>query len=78
MARATPEKTRLRARVAALTRAVNNGERPAGDPALEDCRRELAALRLTEFVEETVRNWPKLSDEQLDKITGLLRTGRAS
>jgi hypothetical protein len=76
MVAANPAKTHLRARVAALTRAVRNGERSAGDPTLEECRRELAALRLAEYVEETVRNWPPLTEEQLDHIAGLLRAGR--
>ena len=37
MVAATLQKAHLRARIAALTRAVRNGERPAGDPALEEC-----------------------------------------
>jgi hypothetical protein len=76
MVAANPAKTHLRARVAALTRAVRNGERPAGDPTLEECRRELAALRLAEYVEDTVRNWPRLTDDQIDSVAGLLRSGR--
>ena len=77
MARATPpvDVTQLRGRIAALTRAVRNGERPAGDPALEDCRRQLAEVRLTRYIEDTVANWPRLTDEQIDRITGLLRAG---
>ena len=80
MARATPtpEVTRLRARVAALTRAVNNGERAADDPVLEDCRRQLAEVRLTQYVEQIVARWPRPSDEVIDKIAGLLRAGRSS
>jgi len=68
MARATPtpEVTRLRARVAALTRAV------------EDCRRQLAEVRLTQYVEQIVARWPRPSDEVIDKIAGLLRAGRSS
>ena len=68
----------LRGRIAALTRAVNNGERPAGDPLLEDCRRRLAEVRLARYIEETVANWPQLTDEQIDRVAGLLRGGRAS
>ncbi|OBK29533.1 hypothetical protein A5634_18165 [Mycobacterium asiaticum] len=76
MATANPEKTHLRARNAALTRAVRNGERAADDPALENCRRQLAEIRLTEYVENIVANWPRLTDEQIDRIAGLLRSGR--
>ena len=63
-----PEIRRLRGRNAALTRAVNNGERPSGDPELEEVRRELAAHRLAKYAEETVRDWPPLTDAQVDKI----------
>jgi hypothetical protein len=73
-----PEIRRLRGRNAALTRAVNNGERPSGDPELEEVRRELAAHRLAKYAEETVRDWPPLTDAQVDKIVGLLRSGRSS
>ena len=78
MASANPAINHLLARNAALTRAVRNGERQAADKALEECRRELAALRLAEYVEETVRNCPPLTDAQIDTIAGLLRSGRAS
>jgi hypothetical protein len=77
MARATPTpEATLRGRIPALARAMRNGERLADDTELQDCRRQLAEIRLTKFVEDTVANWPRPSDEVIDRIVGLLRSGR--
>jgi hypothetical protein len=78
MARGVPTKpdtAHLRARIAGLSRAMRNGERPPDDTELDDCRRELAAIRLTQYVEATIANWPQLPDEELDRIAAPLRTG---
>jgi len=74
----TPTQAHLGARIAGLSRSVRNGERPADDPELDNCRRDLAALRLAASIRETVDNWPRLTDEQIDGIVVLLRAGRAS
>jgi hypothetical protein len=66
-----------RGRVAALTRAVRNGERPPDDPALIEARRSMRANLLAEHVEKVVAGWPPLTDAQLDRIAGLLRAGGA-
>lgn len=69
--------THERARVASLTRAINNGERPADDPELTEARRNLRALRLEEHVNRVLAQAPPLSGEQLDRIAALLRVGGA-
>jgi uncharacterized protein (DUF433 family) len=73
MAAISPAVAHHRARVAALARAVRAGERPAAD--LDDARRNLAALRLEEYVQKIITDWPPLSPEQLERITGLLTAG---
>lgn len=70
-----PRSAHLRGRIAGLSRAVRNGERPANDPELDDCRRQLAAIKLAAAAEDIVANWPRLPDEQIDRIAALLRTG---
>lgn len=69
--------TTERAKVAALTRAVRAGERPADDPALIEARRNLRALRLADHVADVVAGWPPLSDDQKSHIASLLRDGAA-
>lgn len=59
---------RERAKVASLTRS-----RPADDPELVEARRTLKALRLEDHVREVVASWPPLTDEQADRIAGILR-----
>lgn len=61
--------THDRARVAALTR-----HRKPDDPALSAARRDLAAERLSEFVQRVVATAPPLTTQQRDTITALLRT----
>jgi hypothetical protein len=70
--------TSERGRVAALERGVRAGERQPDDPKLIEARRNLRALRLEQHVAEVVAGWPPLSDEQLDRISALLRTGGAA
>lgn len=59
-----------RGRVAALTRS-----RTPDDPDLLDARRDLRAERLAEAIESTVADWPPLTDEQVQRLRGLLRGG---
>lgn len=69
---------RHRGRIAGLTRAVRNGERPADDPELTEARRDLRAEVLAGHVEKVLAQAPPLTDEQRDRIAAILRSGRAS
>jgi hypothetical protein len=69
--------TSERARVAALERSVRAGERPADDPALEEARRNLRALRLEDHVAKVIAGWPPLTDAQVNRIVALLTAGGA-
>ncbi len=62
--------THHRARIAALSR-----DRSPDDPEILDARRDLRAARLEEHVRKVVADWPPLTDEQLDRLAGLLRGG---
>lgn len=62
--------THHRARVAALAR-----DRSPDDPDLRDARRDLRAARLEEHVRKVVEDWPPLTPEQLDRLSGLLHGG---
>ncbi len=80
----SPEKARIRGRIAGLKRAVNNGERPADDPSLNNCYRDLAVITVAEKAEavavearKVVSTWPDLTAEQRDRIATILR-GSAS
>lgn len=68
-----PQRAHERGRVAALSRS-----RPADDPELIEARRNLAACGLEEYVQKLIANWPPLSPEQLERITGLLTAGGAA
>jgi hypothetical protein len=61
-----------RARVAALSR-----DRQSGDPDLVGARRELRAVRLEDHVTRVLAEAPPLTDEQLQRIAGLLRAAAA-
>lgn len=60
----------LKARVGALSRS-----RQDTDPELVNARRNLRAARLEAYVERVVSEAPALTQEQADKIAGLLRGG---
>lgn len=60
--------THHRGRVAALSRS-----RSADDPELVDARRDLKAQRLADHVAKVVAEAPPLTDEQRERIAGLLR-----
>ena len=72
----SPEAAHHRARVASLTRAVRNGERPADDPELADAHQHLKSLRITEFVQRQLAEAPPLTDQQRDQLAELLRPVR--
>lgn len=59
-----------RARIAALSR-----DRSPDDPQILDARRDLRAARLAEHIEKVVADFPPLTEEQLDRLAGLLRGG---
>jgi hypothetical protein len=59
-----------RGRVAALSRS-----RSKSDPELINARQELAAAKLTAYIEKVVAEAPPLTDEQRDRIAVLLRPG---
>lgn len=73
-------KAKARGRVAGLTRAVRNGERPADCPELLGAYRDLAyasvvedADRLADKAAKLVADWPDLTDEQLGRIASVLK-----
>lgn len=61
---------RARGRVAALSRS-----RTSDDPDFIRARRDLAALTLEEHVQRALAKAPPLTDEQAERIAGLLRGG---
>ena len=80
----SPEKACVRGRIAGLKRAVNNGERSADDPVLNDCYRDLAVITVAEKAEavaaearKVVSTWPNLTPAQRDRIATILRGGGA-
>jgi hypothetical protein len=70
-----PRVTSARARVAVLAK-----HRDPNDPELVRARNVLATenarAALDKRVDEIVASWPKLSDEQVDRIAALLRVGK--
>jgi hypothetical protein len=66
----SPTVAHLRARYAALTR-----DRPPDDPERVEAQRSLRAAALAAHVEKVVAGWPPLTDEQIDRVAALLRTG---
>ena len=78
-------RAKQRGKIAALTRAVNNGERPWNCPDLAEARRELEVIRLAEEADvlaekarKLVADWPELNDEQLGRIAGILTAAGAN
>lgn len=73
-------KAKPRGKIAALSRAVRNGERPADCPELRHARRELDvatviddAHKLAAKARKLVETWPDLTDEQLGRIASVLK-----
>lgn len=71
----TEAQKHYRAKVGALTRAVNNGERPANDPELVEAKRNLAAESLARHAREIVAGWPPLTPDQIETVARILRAG---
>lgn len=61
-----------KAKVGALSRS-----RPDDDPELVAARQNLRAERLVAYVEKTVREFPPLTREQLDRVAVLLNNRNA-
>lgn len=64
--------TTERARIASLSRI-----RSADDPELIEARQNLKALKLAEYVTRVVSEAPPLTDEQLERVSALLRPARS-
>jgi predicted ThiF/HesA family dinucleotide-utilizing enzyme len=63
--------TKSRAQLAAMSR-----HRQPGDPVLEAQRQRTRGDYVFERVERLIEDWPPLTNEQLDKIAGLLLSAR--
>lgn len=64
--------THYRAQIASLSR-----RRTADDPELIEARQNLKAARLAEYVTRVVSEAPPLTDEQLERVSALLRPARS-
>jgi hypothetical protein len=51
---------------------------PPGDPQLEELRQQMRGEYLLEHVKTLLQDWPPLSNDQLDKVAGLLLSARTS
>lgn len=69
MANASPERVRLAGRVAALTRHNPDA------PETIEATRDLAAVKIEEFIRKIVENAPPLSESQREKLANLIRGG---
>jgi hypothetical protein len=67
MAAISPARAHQRAKAAALSRFRPN------DPELIETRRSLRALRLEEFIQKTLAEAPRLTDEQLHRLADIIR-----
>ena len=65
-----------RGRIAGLSRAIRNGERPADDGELDDARRNLRAQRLADHLEKVLAEAPPLTNEQRTRLAEPLRPAR--
>jgi fructose-specific phosphotransferase system component IIB len=70
-----PEVSKARATVSAFARCVKNGEREANDPVIVQAKTNLAVANIAAYVEKVLSAAPPLTDEQKDRIAGLLRAG---
>lgn len=66
----------FRAVIAGKTRAINNGERDAGDPELVDAQRGLAAAKIGDYIEKILDVAPQLTEEQRTRLAELLKPAR--
>jgi len=74
MAALSPAAKRVRGQVAALSRAVRNGERPKAD--LDAAKARFQAIRDEDRFREILAEAPKLTDEQRNRLAELLRPVR--
>jgi hypothetical protein len=72
----SPTIAHKRARVASLSYAVRSGSRPQSD--LDDAKKDLAYQGLAEHAARVVTGWPQPTDEQLQRIAAILRSGGAA
>lgn len=56
---------------------LGNATRRKDPAAIEQARRDLAAAKLEDYVQRTVADAPPLTDDQLKRITAMLRPIRA-
>lgn len=70
--------TSERARIAAISRGIRAGERPANDPALVEARRKMRLLRAEEYIQKVVDSAPPLTDEERVRLAELFRPESAS
>lgn len=75
MAALSPAAAHHRGRLAGLKRAIRNGERPADDPEVTEAERDYAATRLADYARELVAKWPPMSNEQIETVANILRSG---
>jgi len=69
-----PQVSKARARVAALSRCVSNGERTPDE--LTQARSELATANIAAYVDKILSAAPPLTDEQRTRLAELLRPVR--
>lgn len=77
-------KAKPRGKIAALSRAVRNGERQPNDPELRAAYRDLAvatinddAAALAEKARKLVADWPDLTAAQLGRVARILKAASA-
>ncbi|GIH51932.1 hypothetical protein SAMN05421833_108206 [Microbispora rosea] len=68
MANASPERLRLRAQIGAATRHHPNTD-------TTELRRELAEVKIADYIRSIVAEAPPLRPEQRDRLANLLRGG---
>lgn len=76
MAPLSPAAAHHRAKIAGLGVGVKTGVRSPDDSELRDARRDYAAARINDYILETLREAPPLSDEQRNALAELLRPVR--
>lgn len=68
MATASPERLRLAGQIASITR-----HNPDADTT--ELRRDLAAVKIEDYIRKIVENAPPLSESQRERLANLLRGG---
>ena len=61
----------------AVKRATADGSPPEAHQAVVDARRELAAVKLADYIERTVAAAPPLTGEQRARLAQMLQAPRA-